>query len=53
MQKDGGRRSSTILYGPVEFMSFREEQNYASNTVFTQDQLVAITPSELKRWICV
>ena len=35
----------------AKFMSFRDGQNYASNAVFTQEQLIAITALELKRWM--
>jgi hypothetical protein len=37
----------------VEFMSFKDQQAYAANTAFTVEQLVTITPNDLKRWMCL
>jgi hypothetical protein len=36
----------------AKFVSFRDEKDYPSDTMFTQQQLSPITPpSELKRWM--
>ena len=47
------RKTKEDTYNDIlaKFMSFRDGQNWASNTVFTQQQLVVITPLELKRWM--
>lgn len=37
----------------VEFMSFKDQQAYNDNTVFTQAQLSTIVPNDLKRWMCL
>jgi hypothetical protein len=36
----------------VAFMSFRDEQAYDLQTVFTQEKLAAIRPAEIVRWMC-
>ncbi len=34
-------------------MSIRDGLVFSSDTVFTQDQLGAIVPNELRRWMCL
>jgi hypothetical protein len=36
----------------VEFMSFRNQQRYNIQTEFTQQQLTAIRPADIERWMC-
>lgn len=36
----------------VAFMSFRDEQAYDLQTVFTQEKLATIRPAEIVRWMC-
>ena len=36
----------------VEFMSFRDQGQYDLATEFTQEQLAAIKPADIKSWMC-
>jgi hypothetical protein len=36
----------------VEFMSFRDQQGYNIQTLFTQEQLTAVRPGDIERWMC-
>ena len=36
----------------VEFLSFRDQAQYDLDTEFTQEQIAAITPADIKGWMC-
>lgn len=44
------RRYKRLL---VEFMTFRDQQDYDRATEFTPDQLATIKPADVRRWMCV
>jgi hypothetical protein len=37
----------------VLFMSYKDTQDYPVETVFTQDQLAAIRPADIEKWMCM
>jgi len=47
--ESASRYKSTL----VAFMSYRDGQNYGKDHEFTQQELGAITPEELTRWMCL
>jgi hypothetical protein len=47
---DSAERCKSAL---VKFMSWRDGTSYAKDHEFTQQQLGAITPEEIHRWMCL
>ncbi|KAI2510703.1 hypothetical protein MHU86_3651 [Fragilaria crotonensis] len=54
MARKNKKTLEEIYHGILaRFMSFRDDANYTDQTIFTQEQLVAVIPNDLVRWMKV